>query len=201
MAEPSNRREQQKAEHVPVGQRTQLPANERGRSNETTGMGRARVTGHRIRFARVGDELGLGGRIPGLLNLDDALERHAFVSDADEDRVLGGGGGGALTRGDWGRRGAARGLVGASAEERQAAAQEARVGEERVGVGGGRPRRLRRQPPRGEGGGEGAGREGGTAPAASTAAVARRGRWGGGLGGREGFAPGFRRPRRGRSTS
>jgi hypothetical protein len=93
-------------------------------------------------------------------------------------------GGGALTRGGWGRRGAARGLVGASDGERQAAAQEARVGEERVGVGGGRPRRLRRQPPRGEGGGEGAGREGGTAPAASTAAAARRGRWGGGLGGR-----------------
>jgi hypothetical protein len=69
-------------------------------------------------------------------------------------------GGGALTRGGWGRRGAARGLVGASAGERQAAAQEARVGEERVGVGGGRPRRLRRQPPRGEGGGEG-GWEGG----------------------------------------
>jgi hypothetical protein len=64
-------------------------------------------------------------------------------------------GGGALTRGGWGRRGAARGLVGASAGERQAAAQEARVGEERVGVGGGQPRRLRRQPPRGEGGGEG----------------------------------------------
>jgi hypothetical protein len=178
MTEPSNRREQQKAEHVPAGQRTQLPANERGRSNETTGMGRARVTGHRIRFVRVGDELGLGGRIPGLLNLDDALERHAFVGDADKDRVLGGGDGGALTRGGWGRRGAARGLVGASAGERQAAAQEARVGEERVGVGGGRSRWLRRQPPCGEGGGEGD--------------------W---EGGREGFAPGFRRPRRGRSTS
>jgi hypothetical protein len=104
MAEPSNRREQQKAEHVPAGQKTQLPANERGRSNETTGTGRARVTGHMIRFVRVGDELGLGGRIPELLNLDDALERHAFVGDADEDQVLGGGGGGALTRGGWGRR-------------------------------------------------------------------------------------------------
>ena len=49
MAEPPNRGEQQQAEHVPAGQKTQLPANERGagiseqgRSNEATRMGRAR---------------------------------------------------------------------------------------------------------------------------------------------------------------
>jgi len=115
-----------------------------------------RVACGRIRYVRVGDELGLDARVPRLLNLDDALERHAVVGDADEDRVLGGGcrgggAGGALARGGRGRRGTARGLVGASAGEREAAAHEARVGEERVGVGGGGPRRLRRQPPRGEG--------------------------------------------------
>jgi hypothetical protein len=172
MTEPSNRREQQKAEHVPAGQRTQLPANERGRSNETTGMGRARVTGHRIRFVRVGDELGLGGRIP----VGDELGLGGGCGDADEDRVLGGGGGGALTRGGWGRRQRRRALGGdaggegwrragrvwwwtAPAASTAAAARRGRWG---GGLGGreGRPRRLRRQPPRGEGGGEG-GWEGG----------------------------------------
>jgi hypothetical protein len=110
----------------------------------------------------VGDELGLGGRIPELLNLDDALERHAFVGDADKDQVLGGGG----------RRGP----------------HPRRLGSARRGAGLGR--RQRRRAPGGSAGGEGWRRAGRgwwwTAPAASTAAAARRGRWGGGLGGREG---------------
>jgi hypothetical protein len=37
---------------------------------------------------RVGDELGLRVGAAGLLDLDDALEGHAVVIDADEDRVL-----------------------------------------------------------------------------------------------------------------
>ena len=106
-----------------------------------------------IRHVRVGDELGLGAGVPGLLYLDDALEGHAVVGDADEDGVLGGGGGarGALARGGRGRRTAAGRLVGAGAGEREAAAREARVGEERVGVGRGGARRLGRQPPRRDG--------------------------------------------------
>jgi hypothetical protein len=134
MAEPSNRREQQKAEHVPAGQKTQLPANERGRSNETTGMGRARVTGHMIRFVHVGDELGLGGASPSFSiwmtpssGTPSSVTRTRTGSSVEEAEGPSPAEAGV---------GAARGLVGASAGERQAATQEARVGEERVGAAG-----------------------------------------------------------------
>lgn len=109
------------------------------------------------RNVRVGDELGFGVGVPGLLNLDDALEGHPVVGEAaDDDGFLGRGGrgtGGALARGSRGLRGAAR-RVGSGSRERETAAREAGVaGEERIGVGGGcgRARRLGRQPPRGEG--------------------------------------------------
>jgi hypothetical protein len=52
--------------------------------------GKWRREGGEARNLRVGDELGLGVGILGLLNLDDALEGHPLVGNAaDDDRFLG----------------------------------------------------------------------------------------------------------------
>lgn len=134
MAEPSYRGEDEEAEHIAAGQKPQL---------------------------RVGDELGLGGGVAGLIELDDALEGDALVRNADEDGVLGGGGGGggsggALPRGGEGPPP----RVGAGEREAAAAAvrEEARGGEERVRVGDAAAAAtavaaglLGGQPPRGDG--------------------------------------------------
>lgn len=59
-----------------------------------------------VRGLRVGDELGLGVGLAGPLDLNDALEGHAVVADAEEDRVLGGEGSGGPAAA-WDRRGGA----------------------------------------------------------------------------------------------
>ena len=60
----------------------------------------------------VEDELGLGVGMAGPLDLDDALEGHVAVADAEEDRVLGSwGSGGPLARSCVGGKGGAAGRV------------------------------------------------------------------------------------------